>query len=177
MRISSFLCEEKLKLTMRTFIQSQFNNCPLIWMFHSRVLNHKINSLHERALRVVYKNDNLTFAELLDKDGSFTIHDRNLQKLALEMYKVKHKISPSPVCEIFTPSPLETKDWVIPNARTVKNGLETIRYRGPKTWDLVPFEIRNSNSLAIFKSRIKNWKPVGCTCRLCKTYVFGVGFV
>ena len=88
-RISRFLCEDKLKLIMRTFIESQFNYCPLVWMFHSRILNVKINKLHERALRLVYKEGTLTFQQLLQKDNSVTIHERNNQKSAVEMYKVK----------------------------------------------------------------------------------------
>ena len=54
-RISKYLCLEKRKLIMRTFIESQFNYCPLVWMFHNRTLNNKINKLHERALRIVYR--------------------------------------------------------------------------------------------------------------------------
>ena len=100
-RISKYLSEHKLKLIMKTFIESQFNYCPLLWMFCSRTLNNKINKLHESALRVVYKSDNLTFQQLLEKNKSFTIHERNLQKLAVEMYKVKNKISPLPVQELF----------------------------------------------------------------------------
>ena len=46
-RISKYLCEDKIKIIMKTFIQSQFNYCPLVWMFHSRTLNNKINKLHE----------------------------------------------------------------------------------------------------------------------------------
>ena len=88
-RISKHLNEDKLKIVMKTFIQSQFNYCPLVWMFHNRTLNNKINRLHERALRIVYKNEKLTFQELLDKDDSVTIHHRNLQRVATEMYKKK----------------------------------------------------------------------------------------
>ena len=66
-------------------------------------MQKRINSLHERALRVVYKDENLTFGQLLEKDESFTIHERNLQKLALLMYKVKHGLCPTPVQAIFTP--------------------------------------------------------------------------
>ena len=69
-RISKYLSHDKLKIIMTTFIQSQFNYCPLIWMFHNRTLNNKINKLHERALRLVYKNENLSFVELLDMDNS-----------------------------------------------------------------------------------------------------------
>ena len=82
-RISKYLYHDKLKLLMKTFMESQFNYCPLLWMFHIRTLNNKINKLHERALRIVYQNDDLSFQELLDKDGAITIHDRNLQKLAI----------------------------------------------------------------------------------------------
>ena len=78
---------------MKVFIFSQFGYCPLIWMFHSRTLNNKINRLHEQALRLVYQDHNLTFEELLRKDGSFTIDQRNIQKLAMEMYKIKHDFS------------------------------------------------------------------------------------
>ena len=181
MRISKYLNEDKLKVIMKTFIESQFNYCPLIWMCHSRILNNKINKLHERALRVVYKNDELSFEQLLQKDQSFTIHERNLQKLALEMYKVKHNFAPVAVQDIFTRSDIQNlrndKGWEIPKARTVNNGIETIRYRGPKTWDLVPNEIRNSKSLTEFKAKIKKWKPRGCTCRLCKVYIHNLGFL
>ena len=73
---------------MKTFIESQFNCCPLVWMFHNRTLNNKINKLHERALRIVYTDEHLTFQELLDKDNSVTIHHKNLQRLVVEMYKI-----------------------------------------------------------------------------------------
>ena len=99
-RISKYLSEDKLRLVMKTFIESQFNYCPLIWMCHSRDLNRRINELHERALMVVYKQTNLTFEQLLEKDNSFTIHERNFQKLAIEMYNVKHNLCPKRVQEI-----------------------------------------------------------------------------
>ena len=89
-RISRYLDSRKLRIIMKTFIDSQFNYCPLTWMFHSRALNNKINKIHERALRIVYKNSNLCFQELLNLDKSVSIHHRNLQKLATEMYKIKN---------------------------------------------------------------------------------------
>ena len=178
MRVSKFLNQEKLRLIMKTFIESQFNYCPLVWMFHGRKLNTKINKLHERALRVVYKADNLTYEELLKKDESFTVHERNLQKLAIEMYKVKHNLSPQPVQDIFKRKSRKVRggnEWVIPKVRTVNKGLETMRYRGPFIWNLVPNYIKLSKSLAVFKENIKNWQPVGCTCRLCQIYVPKLG--
>ena len=100
-RVSSYLSTDKLKDILKAFIASQFGYCLLIWMFHSRALNHRINRIHERALKLVYKNPTLTFEELLVKDNSFTIHDRNLQRLATEMYKIINENSPSIMKEIF----------------------------------------------------------------------------
>ena len=51
---------------LTTFITSQFSYCPLVWMFHSRTMNNRINTLHEKALRLVYTNkSNLSFDALL----------------------------------------------------------------------------------------------------------------
>ena len=68
---------------MRSFIISQFSCCPLIWMTQSRGINNKINHVHERALRIVYKNFSTPFKGLLAKDKSVTIHNQNLQQLQI----------------------------------------------------------------------------------------------
>ena len=131
MRVAKYTDEEKLRILMKTFIESQFKYCPLLWMFHSKTLDDRINKLHERALRVVYKDDsNLTFEELLEKDNSFTTHHRNLQHLAILMYKVKNNLAPLPIQEIFrvNSSDKANSDWVIPKVRTEDNGLDAIRY-------------------------------------------------
>ena len=69
-RLVKFMPFTKRKLLMKTFIESQFSYCPIIWMFHSRKLNRKINHIHERALRLVYNDYSTTFENLLIKDGS-----------------------------------------------------------------------------------------------------------
>ena len=112
-------------------------------MFHSRTLNNKINRLHERALRLVYNDENLSFQELLNLDNSVTVHQKNLQKLAVEMYKIKNELSPIPMMAIFnnridTHNLRSNRCWLTSRVRTVSYGTETIRYRGPKTWHLLP---------------------------------------
>ena len=39
----------KCSTIMNSFINSQFSYCPLVWMFHNRILNNTINKIHERA--------------------------------------------------------------------------------------------------------------------------------
>ena len=66
------------KLLMNAFITTQFSYAPVVWMFYSSKQNYDINRIHERALRVVNKDYNSLFDELLEKDNSYKIHDRNL---------------------------------------------------------------------------------------------------
>ena len=64
-----------------------------------------------------------------------------------------------------------------PFVRTVYNGTESVSYLGPKIWDIVPEEYKALNSLNGFKESKKNWVPLYCPWRLCKTCVPGVGFL
>ena len=93
-RIANYMPLEKRRVVMKTFIESQFNYCPLIWMFHSRTVNNKTNRLHERALRIVYSDFKSTFEGLLMKNNSFSIHERNIQSLAIEIYKFLNGLYP-----------------------------------------------------------------------------------
>ena len=91
----------KIRMLMNAFFNSQFNYCSVIWVCHSRALNNKINILHERCLGIIYNDKTSTFKELLEKDNSVSIHYRNIQALAVEMYKVANGMSPEIMNEIF----------------------------------------------------------------------------
>ena len=167
---------------MKAFIESQFNYCSLLWMFHNRSMNNRINAIHERALRLVYDDNESSFEQLLRRDNSFTIHEKNLQRLATEIYKTKNNLSPEFMKEIFMertqPYQLRKKtELKVSNVKTVFCGKETISFRGPMVWNLVPEDIKNSNTLQEFKCKIKHWKPEGCSCRLCITFIPQLGFI
>ena len=66
-------------------------------MFHGRQVNNKINRLHERALRMIYEDSTSLFDTILEKDMSFSVCDRNIQQLALEMYKVAKGHAPTAI--------------------------------------------------------------------------------
>ena len=63
------------------------------------------------------------------------------------------------------------------NIRTVHYGRDTVSYMGPKIWGKIPSDIKDSSSLAEFKRKIKCWKPEGCECRICKTFIHNLGFI
>ena len=92
---------DKREILLNSFITAQFNYCPLIWMCHGRTLNNKINRIHERALRIVYNDYKSNFKKLLERDHSFTIHERNVQYLSIEAYKVKNGLSPVIINDVF----------------------------------------------------------------------------
>ena len=166
----------------KAFFESQFKYCSLTWMFHSRKTNKRINQLHERALRLIYNNYELTFEELLDKDGSFCAHHYNIQTLAIELYKVYNNLSESLFSDRFTRTTNNynlrtTSGFLIPQINTVLKGSNSIRYFGPKIWNIIPPETKYLISFENFKKSIRKWKPINCPCRICKTYLPNVGFV
>ena len=182
-RITTYMKLTKRRILMNAFFDSQFNYCPLIWMFHSRNLNNKINRLHERCLRVIYNDKTSSFEQLLENDNSVSIHHRNIQALAVEMYKVTNGLSPEIMNEIFQIREESrynlryTSLFTIPPIHSVYNGRESVSYMGSKIWELIPHAFKQINSLSGFKKAIKTWKPSNCPCRLCKTYISQVDFL
>ena len=70
-------------------------------MFHNQKLSNRTSRIHERALRIVYQDHNWTFEKFLVKDAFFKIHDRNLQRLFTEIFKVKMKLAPEIINDVF----------------------------------------------------------------------------
>ena len=68
--LAKFLSLKQKKLLTKSFIESKFDYCHLKWMIWRRKTNTRINQIHERALRIVYRNNSLRFDELskIDKN-------------------------------------------------------------------------------------------------------------
>ena len=127
-------------------------------MFHSREINNKINNLHERALHIKYKDTESSFEELLVKDNSVSMHHRNIQRLATELYKVKNGFSPEIIKEIFTERDMRynirgQSDLILPNPKTVSFGTESVKFLGPKIWNIIPNPINNASSLFLLNKK------------------------
>ena len=102
-RVSTFMDPGKLRLLMNSFVNAQFSYCPLVWMFHDRNLNAKVNKIRERALRIVYKDTHANYEALLKLDNAVSVRQRNLQYLIIEIYKTKNSLNPSFMRELFKP--------------------------------------------------------------------------
>ena len=81
LRISSNLNMKQKKLLYKSIIKSQFNYCPLVWIFCSRQSNNLINKTHEPSLRISNKDQK-------------TSHLRNLQVIITDIYKIVNGVTP-----------------------------------------------------------------------------------
>ena len=63
------------------------------------------------------------------------------------------------------------------NVRTVRYGTETLAHLGHKIWAIIPSETKDEPSSNDFTRKIKRWKTAKCPCKLCKTYIWGVGYI
>ena len=154
---------QKWRTIMKSCITSQFSYCPLVWIFHSRKLNNKINAIHEKILRIDWCDKHSPFQQLLD--NSVSMHHRN------EMFKVNMNLSPDLINDIFlkrtnTYTLRRNDRFSIRQVNSVYHGTKSLSFLGPNFWELVPSEINESESLEIFKRRKKNWSlfnvPVDC---------------
>ena len=154
---------QKWRTIMKSCITSQFSYCPLVWIFHSKKLNNKINAIHEKVLRIDWCDKHSPFQQLLD--NSVSMHHRN------EMFKVNMNLSPDLINDIFlkrtnTYTLRRNDRFSIRQVNSVYHGTKSLSFLGPNFWELVPSEINESESLEIFKRRKKNWSlfnvPVDC---------------
>ena len=128
-RINHYLTQDQKLLLLNSVVKSQFSYCPLIWMFTSRYLNNALNSIQQRALRLIY-ND-LPFDRILEDNKQKSIHEKNIESLAIEIYKFRAGLTPPIMSDLFV---TRENNYNLRNfqelesslRRTVKFGTETI---------------------------------------------------
>ena len=76
-------------------IKSQLSYCPIIWMFSSRQSNNLISKVHERSLRFITNDENSSFKTLFQNINDITVHQRHLQILMTEVYKIVKDEAPA----------------------------------------------------------------------------------
>ena len=158
-RMSPYMNSNKLQFLMRAFVMSQFQYCQL-----------------------AYKDYVSSFDILLEREKSVTIHTKNLQTLMIEIFKTQNNMNHSFMNEIFREQVnmhnlRNNNELVLPRIKTVNFGSESSRYRGPQLWFSLPQDRRNTESISLFKSKIKKWHGEDCSCRLCRPFIPNVRFL
>ena len=133
-------------------------------MIRSRFNNNRVKYLHKRCLRLIYNHKTSSYEELLEKDGSVSIQYKNIQTLAVEMFKIENGMSPQIVSYVFLfrrgnhYNFGQLNDFLLPSIQTVYHDSESFFfYQGPKIWSSTPRELKQE-SLKNFKV----WKPLHC---------------
>ena len=106
-------------------------------MCHSRTTHSITNNIHERALRIVYKDNISSFAQLLEKANAVTIHHRNIKVLAIEIYKALNKLSSPLMSELFKLKEIKYSlrkgnVLVSANRKTTNYGINSVSHPAPK---------------------------------------------
>ena len=131
-------------------------------MFHCRSPSIRINRLHERWFCVIYNDKHSTFQRILDRDKSVSLHSCNLKGTPLgilaDIFNSRRSTNYSLHCQ---------EQSIRPIVISLCNETETTSYLGSKTWELLPLEMKEKESLSAFKSIIKICNP--CLYRLCKS--------
>ena len=63
-------------------------------MFCSRQSNNVIDKVHERSLTLTYRDETKDFQQILREKNEITTHQRNLQVLMTEVYKIVNGVAP-----------------------------------------------------------------------------------
>ena len=169
-RITPYMDFAKRRLLINAFFYSQFNYCQFVWMCHNRTNNSKINRLHERCLRLIYNDKKSSFKDILERDGSVSIHHINLRTLGVKLCKVFIGLNLVIFVEAF---PVKQQSQY----NMVNHGLESLSYIGSKLWDSISSHMKEINSVNEFKHFIKTWKPGLCLCSPCKVYLHNIGYL
>ena len=142
------------KASQRTGVLMRLRNltyCHLVWHFCKASDTRKLERLQERGLTAVFKDNNSGYEQLLEKADLLTLLNRRLQDLCILMYKVKHKLCPAYINNIFKePNSnynLRQAEISIPRYETVTYGKHSIRYLGPRLWIKLPKSTRDVTTL------------------------------
>ena len=117
--------------------------------------------LHGRCLRIIYNDKQSSFTELLNEDNSVSIHIRNIQRCAVEMFRFYNGLSPPLMNNIFklraenSYNLRQVSEFSRPMVKSVYQGTESISYLARKIWDILPEKLKNIENLKHFKKEIK----------------------
>ena len=142
-RIACSLKFDLRKLLLNTFIASQFSYATVVWMFRNLKLNNNINSIHEKALIIIYKTIIQRFKNFLQKTVPSKLMTVIYRDYLLKYWKLKWSLLPKTWMKFLTLKNLhilwemnwDFKSW---NIRTVKHGIKTAAFFGFRIWSYTP---------------------------------------
>ena len=153
-RLKRYLDHEESFVLVNSFIYSNFNYCPLVWMFSSKRSLNKIKNLQKRALRIVLDDYTSSYELLLEKSGKPTMNLAGERLLCIEVYETLNSLNPCFMQELLklreTSRNVHIKyklNLNIPVVNQVTYGTKSLRSFGPKIWNSLPHQLKSGENL------------------------------
>ena len=161
-RISRYLNEDSRILVYNTFVSSTFSYCPVSWIFCGKKNSRKLDKLQERALRFVYRDSCSSYDDLLKRGGFLSLSRHRVRHLAIEVFRCVKGLNPQYLNDLFSERSVEYQlrdscRLVQPKFNTVTYCYRSFRYFGAKLWNSLPRNVKDTDSLSIFKYNITRW--------------------
>ena len=122
----------------KTTILPQLTYCSLVWHFCKGSDRKKLERVNERGLRAVFCKWDLSYNSLLKRANLTSLYDKRLQDIAIFIFKVKHKLLPKNILDLFSETPsnyhLRNSDLYIPRFNSIRHGKHLLTFFGPRLW-------------------------------------------
>ena len=170
LRIWKYIDTPTAKIYANAYILSAFSYCPIIWMFCNKTSNNLINKAHRRCLKCAYNKKEIPLANLLQIDGSVSIHTKNLRILMAEVFKSLKQTNPRFMWDMFqikcSPYQLPLNLTLLPTS-SKRFGTYSLVFRSSFIWNNLPAQIKNTTTLKQFTDLTQAWTGNVCNWKLC----------
>ena len=161
-RLKSSLDYDSRMVIYKSFIISNFDYYPVVWLFTSKSSLAKLENIQKRALRYVLNDYESDYNDLLTKVNVPGIKIMTLRQLTIEVYTSVAKIDLEYLNELFlskqcTYNLRNVSVLERPKVNTTQFGLKSFKSYGSKIWNLLPNSFKKDISLGELKNFIKSW--------------------
>ena len=160
-------------MVINAYFLSHFNYCPIVWHFCGKGDTHKIERIHERAIRFITNDYNSEYMQLLSDGNECTLYLKRVRLIAQEVFKSLNGLNPVYAKEILRDRPSKYPsrtplDLYIPKVNQITFGYRSYTYEAPLIWNRLPIDIRKAENFHIFKKLVNTWNGPSCRCNFCK---------
>ena len=171
-RLAKYLNREELLRLFHAFIRSNFQYACIVWHFTSNSNTLKMEKIQRRALRIVMNNYTCSYNDLLLEAKIPSLHVSRIKTIAIETFKCINKLNPGFLHDLFTinETGYDLRDGQKiqpPKVKTTSFGLNSFRFEAARIWNLIPSEIKLTDSLPAFINGITKWQGPQCACGNC----------